>query len=232
MTDWSASYPYFTSVLLLCVLASVCAVVQPRRTRELGLIAVLGLPFAIYSFEFIPQYWNPKLVLWLGFCSVEDLLFASATGVIAWTLAAERLPVMQPRPGWLRRYLLIYALGVGTGYILKFTLPHPNVMNSTMAGIALSAAVMLWLRRSLWPLMLRGGVLFSVAYALFLKAALLLMPGFLSQWSADVPFGYWLGMPVYELFWAAAFGAVWPLFIAYTWGYRLKAREANPPAAR
>ncbi len=220
-------YPYLAGALVLGSLAVLSAVLQRRRARELGMIAVLGLPFAVFSFEFIPQYWRPNLVLWLGCCSLEDLLFAAATGVIAWSFAAERLHVWLPRPGWLRRFLLIYALGVGTGYLLKYTLPHPNVMNSTMVGIALSAGVRLWQRRDLWPLMLRGGLLFSLFYAMFLKLTLLAWPSFISQWSLTVPFGYWLGMPAYELFWAVAFGAVWPLFIAYTWGYSLQPQAAR-----
>jgi hypothetical protein len=102
-------------------------------------------------------------------------------------------------------------------------------MNSTMAGIAASAAVMLALRRGLWPLMLRGALLFGAFYLGFIKLALLLYPSFLASWSPAVPFGYWWGIPLYELYWAIAFGAVWPLFIAFSFGWRLHYRATHEP---
>jgi hypothetical protein len=227
MAHWTATFPYLASALVLGALAVLHAAFYRDRACETGLIALLGLPFAIYSFEFIPQYWNPRLVLWLGPCSLEDLLFAASTGVIAWACATRGTPAQPRLAGWHWRLLGIYALGVGTGYLLKYTLPHPNVMNSTMAGILLSAVIMLALRRDLWPLMLRGGLGFGLAYAVFLKLALLLLPGFLAQWNPAVPFGYCWGMPVYELLWALAFGAVWPLYLAYGFGYRLPGRVAK-----
>jgi hypothetical protein len=126
-----ASYPYLGTALLLWLAALVCIIAWTGQRRSLWLIALLGAPFGIYSFEFIPQYWDPRVVLWLGACSLEDLLFATSTGVIAWTLAAAGwLRVRRPAQGWIGRFGLVYALGVGVGYILTRGGTERNVILS------------------------------------------------------------------------------------------------------
>ena len=151
-----AQYPYLGTALILLSCALVAAVAFPRARWLLLWAGVLCLPYGLFSFEFIPEYWDPRITLWLGACSLEDLIFSSATGALAWFCAVlpfrKRLKHGLPVKYIIGRYLGIAALGVGLGFYCKFTLYNPDVMTSTMVGVVVSGIVMLKLRTDAWPL--------------------------------------------------------------------------------
>ena len=63
---------------------------------------------------------------------------------------------------------------------------------------------------------------FIIFYFIFIKVGLMVFPEFLQQWTAKNLWGpdVW-GIPLDEIAWAAGFGAVWPLIIAYLFNARL-----------
>jgi hypothetical protein len=247
-------YPYLAASLGLALGAGLCYAgwsgdPRPAGRRALLLAALLAAPFALFSFEFIPKYWQPRLLLWFGPASVEDLLFSSATGLLGWCVAAwpVRLRLWhglledeagQKRIDW-RQLAVRFALGAGPGiavaYALKYGLPGTSVIAGTMWGIAVGGALLFWRERRLWPLAASGGLAFSAVYGLFLLAILHAWPRLAVAWTSALQPHIWLGgVPAYELLWAAGFGAVWPLFVGSCLGTELQpkgpavAKSASP----
>lgn len=224
-------YPYLGASLLLMAFALTTILVWRRHSPMLWVAGVLCLPFGLFSFAFIPQYWDPRVVAWLGFVSLEDLLFSSSTGVIAlavglgawrWRIESTlRIERIAPR------YLAILALGVGLGHVLWYTLPDPEIMTNTMAGLTASFAYMLANRRDAWPVVVAGGVGFGALHLLVIKASVLIWPHFFHHWQPDVPLGFWWGVPVCEMVWSVGFGACWPLYMVFALDIR-RAPVATP----
>jgi hypothetical protein len=220
-------YPYLGTSSILVAIALAIILAWRRQSVMLWATGGLCLPFALFSFEFIPKYWDPQVIAWLGIVSLEDLLFSSCTGVIAlaiglgaWRWHIE--PTCRTKQ-IVPRYLLIFAIGVGLGYALKYTLPNPEVMTCTMVGLTASFIYMMAKRRDAWPIVVTGGIGFGVFYLLLIKVSLLVWPHFIHQWQPDVPLGYWWGVPVYEIVWSIGFGACWPLYMVFSLGIHNRA---------
>jgi hypothetical protein len=147
-------------------------------------------------------------------------VIALAIGLGAWRWHTE--PTCRSEQ-IVRRYLLIFAIGVGLGYALKYILPDPEVMTCTMVGLTASFIYMMAKRRDAWPVVVAGGIGFGVFYLLMVKVSLLVWPHFIHQWRPDVPLGYWWGVPVYEIVWSIGFGACWPLYMVFALGIHSRA---------
>jgi hypothetical protein len=223
-------------LLALAALACWWGPWHSQGRRALWLAALLCLPYALLSFEYIPRYWNPRLLGWFGFASIEDLLFSSATGLLGWFAAAwplrarlhhafmeqpDGVPVALDWRSLFRRYLPLSAAGIGLGYAIRYGIPGTPVMTSTLCGMAASGVFLLWRQPRLWPLAGNGALAFALGYAMLVKLMFTVWPGFMDAWGiAEQPHVWLWGIPLYELLWAAGFGAVWPLTVAWCLGTR------------
>lgn len=234
MLSFFTAYPYLGGSLLMLLLACACMLYWRERWRMLAVAGLLCLPFACFSFEFIPQYWNPRLIAYFGFVSPEDMLFSFAGGALGLFVAAYPHRVrlqLKARPATvLRRYLLYSALGIGVGYLLKFTAPNPQVMPSTLAGVAVVGLLLWWRNPGLRPLARSGLLGFCLVYIAVMLVCAALWPHFIGQWTADsqLPLDF-LGLPLFEALWAVAFGLVWPLYTGHILGASLLPAEAPRP---
>jgi hypothetical protein len=235
-------YPYLLVSLGLCLLAAGGYAVWPRgdapgRHAVLA-AALLGAPFALLSFEYIPKYWNPKVVLWLGAFSPEDMLFISAAAAIGWAVAAcpfsTRLrhyyfEERQSAKALLVRFILGAAPGIAVSYAIKYGLPSQPVIVGTMWGLAVGGALLLWRKPRLWPLAGIGGAVFVAGYFVLLKLIFSVAPDLAAPWRTAIQPHVWVaGVPLQELLWAAGFGAVWPLFAGYCLDTQLASRAGQP----
>jgi hypothetical protein len=239
-----AAYPYFLVSLGLASLAALCYALWPRSDktgwRALLAAGLLAAPFGLLSFEYIPKYWNPTLLLWFGPASGEDILFIAASGMLGWAVAAwpfrQRL-----RHAWfennskdrwsalLTRFAIGAVPGLAVSYAFKYGLPSQPVMNGTMWGIAVGGALLLCWKPRLWLLAVVGCTAFLLGYFALMKLLFLVAPEWSAPWhSALQPHSWVAGVPLYELLWAAGFGAVWPLFVGYCLDTRLVSRT-DPP---
>jgi hypothetical protein len=98
-------------------------------------------------------------------------------------------------------------------------------MPSALVSMAMLGSMLLVLRPGLLGVSLRGMVRFALLYAITLKLIFVLAPSFVAQWNREALLGLVGGMPVEELLWAAAFGAVWPAMMAYAF-------DTAPPRRR
>lgn len=227
------AYPYMATSLAMLALALICHALAWRQWRAVLTGGLLMAPYGLFSFEFIPEYWNPRLIAWWGIASPEDLLFSYCTGVITCALAflplVHRLEFRFETRTALRRFLGLSALGIGCGYFTDWAVPGVDVMGGALLGACLVGVIMLVLRRDLWLIALCGALGFALFYLIVGLASLGLAPHFLGSWAPtrEIAGQLW-GMPLSEILWAMGTGLVWPLFIAHTGNARLAAK--NPDA--
>jgi hypothetical protein len=217
--QFTQAYPYMATSLVMLGCAALLLISRPATRGAALLSGLLSMPFALFSFEFVGVYWHPRTVAYWRATSPEDLLFSFSTGVIVWSLATwlgSPIPILAiDTKRLVQRYLALSALGIGTGYFFKFF--HPiGVMNSAMVGIGLVGLVVAASRRDAWRLALGGLVGFGAFYIGLGALISVLWPSFVGQWQSGEMLRFSvLGLPGYELVWALAYGAVWPLFMAY-----------------
>ncbi|MBN2082167.1 hypothetical protein JW859_08155 [bacterium] len=228
-------YPYLTLSLILVALAIIALAFSNSHRPLVALGGVLMIPFGLFSFEFIPEYWDPQLIAWWGITSPEDLLFSTSTGVLACFIAylplGKRLVFDLHWRVILSRFFFYSVLGIGTGYFLDWIIPRLDTMTGTLASVVLIGAILLIIRRELWPAVAWGGLGFSVMYALIVLLGAWLFPAFLADWTPTRLINLeYHGLPASELFWAAGNGAVWPLLVAHASGCRLAKQPARAPA--
>jgi hypothetical protein len=215
LVDTLAAYPYLGLSLFMALLAIIAIVTAKRNAKLLLFSGLLCIPYGLFSFEYIPLYWNPNLI---GFfiASPEDLIFSFGGGVLATRMLLSFQDGVytvssQPRQIW-RRYLLYSAIGIGIGYGVRFGFPATPVMVSTMYGVGLCGLILAMKRRRFLAGALCGGVAFCLVYALLIRLSFLVWPHFRNAW-VNVKFHseWFQGVPLYELYWALGFGIVWPL---------------------
>ena len=218
------NYPYLILGLVLLMLFAAGLILSSAKQRwPMVVSGLLLMPCSFASIVFVPEYWNPvRIVTFLT--GPEDLLFAFTTGGIVWLLATWSLRnyidlELQPRL-IIRRYLIVFLIGLSVSAMSL--LAGFGVMISAIFGILSVGIFILCLRKNLWPIQCIGMISFIIFYLIIIKVGFMVFPEFLQQWTAKNLWGpdVW-GVPLDEIAWAAAFGAVWPLIIAYLFDARL-----------
>jgi hypothetical protein len=226
--------------LLLLGIAGLCllawqAVPADRRRPAQRMILIAGLacgPYGLFSYMYIPKYWQPVLTSWLGTASPEDILFAIGTAAIAVSLALwpYRHRLELPPPDWGRffqRYCTFAAVGIGLGFGILYAVQwRIDTMFACLISIAAAGAVVVFSRPDLLRLSLPG-LLFVPFYWLALHLAFVIWPDFAAAWGRATTQHIWIsGVPLYELLWGAGLGASWAPFIGWCLGLKLQEREA------
>lgn len=232
MIEFLAAYPYMGLCLGMALLAIAAILTAKRNAKLLFCAGLLCIPYGLFSFEYIPLYWNPNLT---GFfiTSPEDLIFSFGGGVLAtrmllafqdgvYTVSREHRLI-------LRRYFMYSAIGIGIGYGVRFGFPGTPVMVSTMCGVGLIGLILAMKRKRFVAGALCGGVMFCLAYGLLIRLSFIVWPHFRNAW-LDVKFhSDWIqGVPRYELYWAIGFGIVWPLMAIHCLLDEEAARKIRP----
>jgi hypothetical protein len=229
MTALIESYPYFVASLVFLGLLGVGLGLCPRPYRRTAVLSgLLAAPFALTSFTVVPYYWTPVRVVEFV-AGPEDVILGLACGGLVWLLAAWPLrhrinlaPALRPS---FRRYMQCSVVGLGVGVVLLQCPVRP--MTYTIVPILAVGLMVLYLRRDFWPLALTGAAGFTLFYVVLLRASFTVLPGFYSQWNTANLWGPHVGgLPLDEIAWAAACGAVWPLMMAYVLGVRLRPADA------
>jgi hypothetical protein len=89
-------------------------------------------------------------------------------------------------------------------------------MASTIIAIVILGVFLIAVQRNVWPLTLTGMSTFTVIYTAVLFTIFTLWPEFIGQWNTENLWGVSImGIPLEEIVWAAAYGGVWPILMAY-----------------
>lgn len=234
MLSFSRTHPYLDcSLAMLGLLVALLFCSRPAQRRHALWSAVLATPFAFLEHFAIPMYWNPRrTAVWMG-VSPEDFLFAFTIGGISWLLATflwrDRLAHRAEPRNLLQRYTLVSAVGLPLS--LGTLLLEVKPMSYTLVPILVAGSVFLILRPALWRFAVPGMAGYAAVHAALLKVSFAVTPSFVESWNATNLWGptVW-GVPLDEIIWASAFGAVWPVFAAYVFDVTLlpPERAAQP----
>ncbi len=216
MASFFSTYPYaFGSLLLLAVCVAGLAICPRRHRRPMVLSALISAPYAFMSFVFVPRYWDPVRVFELS-AGPEDVVFSFANGGTAWLLAIwlvrDRVRIVL-RPG---RIALVCVASTAPALIMTIVCSARGmpVMPVAMVTMLLTGAVLLGVRRELWPLPVAGAMGFTPIYFAVFGAVIAMWPHALAQWNAEQLWGIsLLRVPLEEVAFAAVFGSVWPLLM-------------------
>ncbi len=231
MFDWTNQYTYLAAgIILLATFAGWLAIVSPRHRRAAIWSAALSVPTCLAEVFFIPDYWQPTR-LTDGIIGVEDVMFCFAVGGLLWCIASYGWPSrcrLNLNP-WrtVGRFALCFAFALSLGLALL-----PASLKPMTAAILISSTLglgILAIRPELRWLSIGGAAVFTPVYFLFVLALFEFCPDYVNQWNEAGLWGHYvLGVPVDEIAWAAATGAVWPLVA----GWCMVARRIDPPAQR
>jgi hypothetical protein len=228
---WLSDYPYLCWCLSLSAIFLLIFSLG-KRLRKVMLLG--GMASAMYSLSavfFVPDYWQPVLVL-KSPVGLEDLFFSFANGgIVAFiSLSAFRdRIILNYSPGeMVIKYLLCSNLGaLLCWFIHQAGIP---VMTSCLLAMPVVWLALLVKNRRHWPLSLMGALGFTLLYMVVTALLGLRFPDFHQQWAMENLLGVlFLGFPVEEYFWAFGFGAVFPLIMAYALGIQVAARREKHP---
>jgi len=225
-------HPYLWTSLFLAALCLIGLRLARRQRKPALLSAVFGIPGAAYSLVFVPTYWNPvRIADWpIG---VEDVLFSFANGGLVWLMVAARNPGVRLSIDAVTVTKRLVALSVVFALLLLASVrAGVPVMHAGLFSAAIILGAVLWLRPRYWQLGARGMVAFGIFYGLVLLGASRLWPHALSWWHEEVVSGMlFLGAPAEEIAWAVAYGAVYPLVMAFCFDAQLTRQDRGRSAA-
>lgn len=223
--------PYlFLSLILLCAcLAGIYLLAQYRRAILIA--AILSIPAAASEILFIPEYWSP-LRLTDFVIGVEDIIFSFSTGGIAWIIVClifgNKISYSINSTRIFFRYSALVMLGL-TMLFITHNYVKWGVMNEALLGIGFVGFILLIKTRfRLINVAAVGSSLLAVYYFINLLITFTIFPEFASCWNANNLWAIFVfRIPLEEIAWAFALGAVWPLAMAYVFDMKLlqKARS-------
>ena len=221
-------YSYLVGVLIFDAAWLACYLLGKSYRAEIRWGTLISAPMALTSILFIPQYWTPPSLFDLDQkirVGIEDVLWAAAVGgiasVVAEILLKERLSVL--RKGVRKRHFAPFVVVVVVFIVLQFWHPGKTICN-TIIAFAIGALVIAYIRSDLIPTMFTGALSFTLLYFALFLIFLFLYPGFIQRYY-NIPnlLGiYVLGVPIEELLFAGAGGAIWSVAYEYVQGYRLE----------
>ena len=230
-------HAYLMESIVLLMIGFFFAAALPGHRRLLFLSAAMCAPYAILSPLFVPEYWDPAVtVRWL--VRPEELIGQGSAGM---TVAFFAIYHRRRRIVWgatlgavMWRHLGCCVAGAVLIGLGRQVFPGvKGVMPSVLFTMLLLAVFLLILRPSAWVLSLAGAVAYTVFHFLDVLAGFAIWPGWAAAWNPEAQLAWQpLGVPGYEILWAAAFGFVWPLILAVTCDLRLDgkpgSRESGP----
>ncbi len=215
---WLHTYPYLATCLGGLMITGAALMAFPAQRIPALVSGLLGMPFGLAGIWLVPAYWKPHLVWSVHRVGCEDLVFSFIAATLVWLLATWR---------WRERVRPRFRRGrVAAGYAGMILLGLPcfgtawwllaDPMAAVLVTLANGVVFFLILRPGHWRLAAAGSAGFGLVHVLLIKIWFWLFPAFASSWPATGPWsGQVWGVPWGELAWAGAYGACWPLWMAF-----------------
>lgn len=228
-------YGYFIGSLILGLTWLACWWWRKDLRPEIMFGSLLGLPFGISEFFYVPEYWSPPTLFGLvdkvGF-GIESLLFCFfATGIA--TVVYEiffnsKLKKMKNDTSTKGLILTFLPLAISIGIILGGELLYPadSIYTLFVAGV-ITASVIGSLRPDLIKQILVSGLFFCVVYGVLFTLFDHLFPDYIANiYSNHNLWGWYLfDIPAEEYAFAAALGMSWSTLYEYMFRYKTVAKK-------
>lgn len=192
-------------------------------------MSLFWTPFALTSFLFVPEYWQPITFSRIP-VGIEDFLCSFIVGGLSAVLYEETLSKKLVKLGWRRRKKNLYwrfLLGVGPIVVIGLRLLTSwNFMYLILLGLLIDVFVVILLRRDLFLDAVFSGLFFAGLYTLALIVFFRVFPTALSMWALENLSGIiLLGVPIEEVLWALLAGAFGGPLYEFWQGYCLKEKR-------
>ena len=217
-------FPYLIFSFLLLLLFALGLIITPGGfKRSVSLSALLSAPISLASFAFVPGYWDPKRIVPYEI-GPEDVIFSFSTGGIIWLLIiliiSLKYDIRHNERNYLKKYAGLLFFGSLLFYLMWLT--RIDIMLATIITVSIIGIWILIHKPGYMILSITGALVFTLFYFCILRGFFVMFPEFPEQWSMEELYGILVfGIPVEELMWAFATGAVWPLIIAYLLNVKL-----------
>ncbi len=224
-------YLFLSLILLFACLAGIYLLAPYRRAILIA--AILSIPAAASEILFIPEYWTP-LRLTDFTIGIEDIIFSFSTGGIAWIIVCLIFGTKISYSIRFRRIFMRYSALVMLGLTLLFITHHYvrwGVMNEALLGISIVGFILMTgTRFRLWKLTAAGSFLLALYYFINLLVTFSIFPEFASSWNTSNLWNIFVfKIPLEEIAWAFALGAVWPVAMAYVLDAKLLPGTKSKP---
>lgn len=225
LLDLIKSQPYLAANLfyLMWVIIGLFLAVPPKqRTLVIvsGLISIPSFPFMVLLEN---NYWIQNR-LGGGILGIEDVICAFVVAAMVWIVIAmlfrNRIKSDISTHGAFYRYISFAGISV----FLFLTFFHIELLPMTALVLCNFVVwiLLLYRRRDLLLFSLSGMIAYGFVHFFLMKTCFIFIPDFILTWNVENIWGKpILGVPLGEITWAMAYGAFWPLFIAYSFRIRL-----------
>ncbi len=222
MSTFIEDYPYLYSQFIGLMVYLGLYLVFPKQRRIMILSSLLAAPTAILALVTNPFYWRPKLIVPMP-VGIEDIIFDFINGGTVWMASAGILTWIKPQivhPVFsARRAILSCVFGITASGVL-FLVGFRSI-DAPFIAMIVWLILMICIRKENWLLVCIGAPAFTILYIFVFKTVMVFWPQFLSVWKGGGIWGwYFWEIPLGEIVWAALFGAVWPITIAYIFDMR------------
>ena len=224
---------WLTFSLILLGIWAVIWIVKPLIRKEMLWASILTAPFGLTEPIFVPEYWNPPSLFNLaantGF-DIESIIFSFAIGGIGAVLYETFVKVkhvkMSSHEMCLPRHRLhlLALFSPFIAFVLLYFLTTMNPIYSISIAMIIGSVSAILCRPDLTKKIILGSFLFLGLYFVFFLAFNLTYPGIVEQiWNLKAISGILiLGVPIEELMFALAFGALWSSYYEHIKWYKLK----------
>ena len=224
--------PWLTFSLMFMAAWAVIFISRPRVRREMLVVSLLTMPFALSEPVFVPRYWSPpslfNLAATTGF-DIESFIFCFAIGGIG-SVLYEALTGMVHKQGKANPSPVANALHAAAilSPLITFNalelLAGMNPIYSASISMLLAAVLSLIFRPDLVKETFAGGAVFTGMYFIFFLLFTALYPGIVERvWNLPALSGILVvGIPAEELMFAFCFGSLWSGAYENVTGYRIR----------
>ncbi len=232
-------YGYLVGALLIALVWLMCWLWRKDLRQEMMFGSLLGLPFGLTEFFYVPEYWRPPTIFHLvekfGF-GIESLLFCFfAAGIatvvyeIAFNVKLRKTKNDPSTKGLILTFLpltvLILIILLGETFYAAY-----SIYTLFVAG-GVVALIIACLRRDLISQILMSGLFFCFLYGVLFTFFNHLFPVYVSMiftnhnlWGV-----YFFGIPAEEYLFAASLGIAWSTLYEYMFRYKTVAKKHAAP---
>ncbi len=207
-------------------------IAKPLVRKEMLWASILTAPFGLTEPIFVPEYWNPpslfNLASTTGF-DIESLIFSFAIGGIGAVLYemfanVKHIKISCHEKSSARHKFHKLALASPfIAFVPLYILAPINPIYTASIAMAVGAIATMLCRPDLTKKIFIGSLLFMSIYLVFFLLFNLVYPNVVEQiWNFPAISGILiLGIPLEELMFAFAFGALWSSYYEHIKWYKL-----------
>lgn len=201
--------------------------------KEMFFASFLAAPLGLLEAFFVPWYWEPNSLLIFRIFNfqfdIESIIFSFAVGGIAAVLyevflkkhlKKERMKKKEIKKHY--SYLIIALIAAFAVFGIIFNM---DLIYASIVAMAIGAATIIFSRKDLIKETIIGGFLFlGVYFCLLLALNTFVFPDWIARtWNFEHIWGItFLKIPLEEILWALAFGALWAPIYEDVRGYAVK----------